>query len=180
MTSSTTKGSKIKGQPQPTEESESTKSSKSIFWEKFKHSQMISPSTKTFYRGYEVMKTTRSTKSRSPETGSGPSGEQTTFGGKESSTSKSLKGIRWVPEADLRRPPYLTGNPEKYIQTTTTKRPFTLSQHSPSTLLCTPCGQSTFILTLERIGRKHFIVTRCTNCGNRGKTECVSLKKILS
>lgn len=73
-----------------------------------------------------------------------------------------------LKSCNLRSSESLTGNQAKFIQTMTTKKSFTLSHLSPNTLLCTPCGRSTYTLTLVRIAKKNFIEIRCTNCGNAG------------
>lgn len=73
----------------------------------------------------------------------------------------------------------LTGKVAGYIQNTTIKSPFTVSQLSPNSLLCSACGRSTFTLTSDKSGRKPFIVTRCTNCGQRGMLVPESFSKLL-
>lgn len=104
-------------------------------------------------------------------TGLLPPGIVQRSGGKEYSTSLLSKE---------KKPSSSIGKLVRSGQTTTTKRPFTVSQFSPPTLLCDQCGRSTFILTLVKTGKRHFLGMRCTCCGTFGKVACGSWKEILS
>lgn len=115
------------------------------------------------------MKSTRSIKSHLTKRGTQSRGIRKKRGSVQCLTLKSC---------NLRLSESLTGSQAKFIQTMTTKKSFTLSHLSPSTLLCTPCGRSTYTLTLVKIAKKSFIEIRCTTCGNAGLIGWQNLKDL--
>lgn len=154
----------------------------------YEESAQISPKAwTTISNGSQRLKTmnsTRNTRLSSPKTGSQLKRDT---GTKESLTSKSLAEQRAelrslsakyrerkldTRSSTVQKPTKslsTTGKLERYTPSITTNVPFTVSPHSPNTLLCSKCERSTYTLILENSGRKPSIVTRCTNCGNRGK-----------
>lgn len=135
------------------------------------------------------MKSTQNTSSDLNKTGPQPK-KMKPIGTKESSTLKSYEDKKALSryQKELRELNYkrrqlksssMTGKLAGYIPITTIKNPFTVSQHSPNTLLCSACGQSTFTLISDKSGRKPFIVTRCTNCGQRGMVVPENFSKLL-
>lgn len=164
----------------------------------YQHSLLNYLFTPNGLRSLRRMKSTRNTPSAYLATGIRPPKAKNT-GTKESSTSKSYVGgqsksamdnhqkrqeIRKLSEQYRQRKlSSTTGKLEPYTPSTKIREPFTVSQHSPNTLLCSACERSTYTLILENSGSKPSIVTRCTTCGSRGKIALTSsslLSKMLT
>lgn len=132
------------------------------------------------------MKTTRNTRSHSRSNGHRRNGKPKTHGTGESLISKSLVDTimrtnllaqKFQQEVLQEKLSSMTGKAEKSMTITTTKNPFIVSHCFPNSLLCKPCGRSTFTLTLARIENKCFIQIRCINCGNIGSLELGNWKE---
>lgn len=114
------------------------------------------------------MKITRNTKSHLLLTGNRANGISKSHGIVGYTISNSYKRQR--------KQLFTTGKPGKSTKTIMIKNPFIVSQYLPNTLLCAPCGRSTFTLTLTKVGKNYFMQTKCANCGNSGQVGLRNLK----